>query len=156
MQQSKQRGMRFEIHRTSFPDVKIRGTHHLWFDGSNVLEFHLQQNKGLLRLRKTLNTDLTIKHSSGDIHLEKHTLKKILLYGALATGTVVVLREPAPIFLASGLMVGASFLLSKPTVRLIFDFGNEYIIASVASETAAELVRGEYRETSVSAKNPTQ
>ena len=141
MQQSKQRRMRFEIHRTSFQDVKIQGTHHLWSDG-NVLELDLQQNKGLLRLRKTLNTDLTIKHSSGDIHLEKHTLRKILLYGALATGTVVALREPLPIFLASGLVVCASFLLSKPTVRLIFDFGNEaYIIASVPSETAAELLQ---------------
>ena len=143
MQQSKQRGMGFKIHRTSFPDVKLQGTHHLWFDG-NVLELHLQQteNKGLLRLRKTLNADLTVKHSSGDIHLEKHTLKKILLYGALATGTVVVLREPLPIFIASGLAVCAGFLLSKSTVRLIFDFGNEaFIIASVASETAAELLQ---------------
>lgn len=148
MKQSK-RGIKIGIQRTSFEDVKTQGRHHLFFDGT-VLQFHLEtkEDKAHLRLEKTLNQEVEIKHSSGAVGQEKSTLKNLLVYGALATGTFFVIRDPMPLFLlASGALCASYLFATKPTVRLIFDFAAHdadadaaYIIAEVPSVAAAELL----------------
>ena len=137
-------GIKIGIQRTSFEDVKTHGNHLLWFDGT-VLELHLETKADALRLRKTLNQEVAIKHSSGPVDKEKSALKKLLVYGAIATGSVIVVREPIPLFLIASGVICASYLFAKPTVRLIFDFAAHdadaaYIIAEVPSVAAAELL----------------
>lgn len=139
------RGRKIGIQRTSFPTVKTHGRHHLWFDGT-VLEFDLEtKDDAPLGLRKTLNQDVRIKHSSGAVNQASHSLKRLLVYGALATGCVLVIREPLPLCALAAGVLSASYLFAKPTVRLIFDFGGNadaYIIAEVPSEIATELLAG--------------
>lgn len=134
------RGIKIGIQRSSF-EVKPHGNHQLWCDGT-VLELHLETNDAPLKLRKTLNQEVAILHSSGSVDKEQQTLKKLFVYGAIATGTVMLIREPLPLFLIASAAATASVLLFKPTVRLIFDFTNEeaYIVAEVPSETASELL----------------
>jgi len=131
------------IQRTSFETVKTHGKHHLSFDGT-VLQLHLEtEDNARLRLRKTLHQEVAIKQSSGAVDKESQTLKQLLVYGTIATGAVMVIREPLPLFLIASTLATASFVFFKPTVRLIFDFaGNDdaYIVAEVPSETAAELL----------------
>ncbi len=131
------------IQRTSFDAVKTHGNHLLSFDGT-VLQLHLEtKDDTQLRLRKTLPQEVAIKHSSGPVDMESQSLKKLFVYGAIATSTVIAIREPMPLFLLAATAATASFLFFKPTVRLIFDFADNddaYIVAEVPSETAAELL----------------
>ena len=139
MKQQHTREIPIKIQRTSFDDIKTQATHHIWFDGT-VMEFRLETEKAPLRFRKTLN-EVEIKHSSGKVNQETESLKNLLFYGALATGAVMVIREPLPLFFIASAGVACGLLFLKPKARLIFDFVDEdtYIVAEVPSAAATEL-----------------
>ena len=145
MKQSKSNPwVNISIQRTSFDAVKTHGKHLLSFDGDGkVLQLHLEtKDAAKIRLRKNLPQEVAIKHSSGPVDMESQSLKKLFVYGAIVTSSVIAIREPLPLFLLAATAATASFLFFKPTVRLIFDFADNdaFIVAEVPSETAAELL----------------